>query len=653
MRLFLCVFHASRHCIAAIAVSGAMLTGGPAQAQDAEPAQEDAPGWSAHGSVTLKGGSERHIGELDLFLPLWQDNDSLFYADLRAQTDDEGNQEGNAGFGYRQMGEDWVLGGYGFFDYRKSDETGNTFMQGTFGFEAMTEALDLRANVYIPESGEESASDAATVELVGSSLQIRDGVERGLPGVDGEAGYRLWTSQSGKSEVRAFAGGYYFAADGYETVAGPRGRIEARLFDIGFLGEGSRFTLGAEVTNDGVRDTQGFLVARLTIPFGGRRRSASGGLDRRMADYVVRDVDIVTGTAWTGESVAYLNTGVAVGDVSLMTGGDDIAGAAAGGGVGDLFLLDGSGGAFTSTESIVLTQGQVLLGGGSSVELVGLDSGKQATYTAPGSRPTVTADVTPPVGGGLAGGVVLSDDNMVIGLDIDNVSTVDFSVGILGRTITGAYLIDNAIATSGGVYANYGIYLWDAPESTVIDNIITTSGNRGVGLYLWGGSNFSTATGNDITTSGDFSEGLLVIASSNMTITDNIIETSGWNSNGLVVTGSSANNTITGNSITTSGISSDGMYVGWTSSSIFDSNIITTYGSQSYGIFLRDADSNTFNNNTIATSRADVPGFYLRDYDAGYDTINNTGTGNSYTGPAADCYVDVSVIWTNSIDLCP
>jgi hypothetical protein len=194
---------AVRRLALAATVSMVALAASGALAQEAETGAR----WSAHGSVTARAGTERQIGELDLFMPLYQNDSAMLYGDLRAQTDDAGNQEGNAGLGFRNMGEDWIVGGYGFFDYRKSDETGNIFTQGALGVEVLSETLDLRANVYLPEGGEQTAASATAVELVGGSLQMRAGFERALPGADGEIGYRLWGSQDGGTEVRAFAGG--------------------------------------------------------------------------------------------------------------------------------------------------------------------------------------------------------------------------------------------------------------------------------------------------------------------------------------------------------------------------------------------------------------------------------------------------------------
>ncbi len=695
-------------CRLVLAAAMTALSGGAALAQEYS-------SWSAHGSVTLKAGSERQIGELDLFVPLFQDGNSMLYLDLRAQSDESDNQEGNAGFGYRWMGRDVILGAYGFYDWRKSDETGNEFTQGMIGFELMTDGFDLRLNGYLPEDEEKLAAGATEVSLVGSTLQMRTGYERALPGGDAEIGFRLWGSQGGGAELRAFAGGFYFDAPDYRTVAGPRGRVEMRLFDIGFLGKGSRFTLGAEVTNDTVRDTQGYAIARLTIPFGGGRRSGWGGLDRRMADYVVRDVDVVTGGAATGtsEPVAYVNTGVAVGDVSLMTGGGNIDGAF-GGGVGDLYVLDGSGGDFETTESIVLVAGQVLLGGASSIDLVGLDSGTLATFTAPGARPTVNGEVDG------AAVVTLADDTMVIGLDIENISFVDNSYGIYGETVSGTYVTGNGIATGGnngiglflvfssfntvsgnsittsgaGGYglvlvgssdntisensietsaislwlingsdnntvtgnsivtsgSGFGLWINSSDGNTVTGNSIATTGDQVIGLIVWR-STLNTVSGNTITTAGLDADGIYVWTSSLNTISDNTIVTEGDNSEGMFVAGFSDFNTISGNSITTNGANAYGLFLDFSWSNTVDGNIITTSGSQASGIYLRDTGSNTFDNNVIATGQADAPGFYFfEDFDV---VENNTGTGNSYTGPADDCFVDASVTGPNSIDLCP
>ncbi len=613
------------------AISVVALHAGMAPAQETAETGMDAR-WSAHGTVTARAGTERHIGELDLFLPLWQNETSLLFGDLRAQTDDAGNQEGNAGLGFRRMGENWIFGGYGFFDYRLSDETGNTFMQGTFGVEALTESLDLRANVYLPESGEQAVDSATAVKLVGGSLQMRTGFERALPGGDGEIGYRLWVSQDGGREVRAFLGGYYFYAAEYETVSGGRGRVEARLFDLDFLGEGSRFTVGAEITQDNLRDTQGFATARLTIPLGGGRRSGQGGLQRRMTDYVVRDVDVITGTAATGpaEAVTYADTGVEVQTVTVVDANDDIVTTAAAGGIGDLIVVDGRAGDVNVVATIALTQGETLLGGGSGIAVIGVKSGQQLTYTAPGARPTITGD--------LAGDAVitLADDTNLFDLDIENTSTLADSHAVVGTSVTGALLSGNNIETSG----ENAIHLDGGSANTISGNAIIQGGTWYSSAVFLLNTSDNTVTGNDITANGTIGQGVVVSGGDSNMITGNDIVAG---KNGVEMYNGTTLNTVSDNLI-------DAQDIGI---AFLEADFNTVTGNEItteflYGVYLELAASNTIDNNTIVNN-VTGDGFFL----TGNLTVLNSGTGNSYTGPDTNCLVDPSVIGVNSIDLCP
>ena len=68
-------------------------------------------------------------------------------------------------------------------------------------------------------------------------------------GIEGEVGYRLpfGNALGSDTETRMFLGGYAFWGDGYPTYAGPRGRLEFRLYDLPLLGDGSRLTAGGEL----------------------------------------------------------------------------------------------------------------------------------------------------------------------------------------------------------------------------------------------------------------------------------------------------------------------------------------------------------------------------------------------------------------------
>lgn len=597
-------------------VSAIALGVGAARAQEPAPeasetgqeapapaAPEAGARWSAHGSATVKAGAERSIGELDLFVPLLQGDSSMLFGDLRMQTDDSGNQEYNAGLGFRRMGENWVVGGYGFYDYRKSDETGNTFSQGTFGVEALSDALELRANGYLPEGGEQVAANATLVELVGTSLQMRLGSERALPGFDAEIGYGLWNSKDDNRELRFFLGGYHFDAADFDTVAGSRGRLEMRMFDLDALGEGSRFTLGAEITHDNVRDAQGFALARLTIPFGGGRRSGRGGLERRMVDYVVRDVDIITGTSASApEAVNYADTGAAVGTVTVVSA--DANTLAAGGAASGLVIIDG---AIDTTGSIALADNARLIGGGGGLVVVGVDSGTQMTYRAAGARGVINGTVD---GGAV---VTMASNTIVADLDINNLSTVKLSEGIRS-TGTGASITGNFITTVAE--EGHAVHLSGADSNIVDGNIMTTSGLRARGALLDTSADSNTVSNNSIFGSGPNADGIGVADSTLNTIIGNEITMTGGQGSGVTVAGGSANDVI--------------------------GNIISTATDTSYGIFVFNTTGNTVSDNEIVTQGAGASGVDL------FFASGNSGTGNTYSGLADGCTTSGG---TNPIDV--
>ena len=80
-----------------------------------------------------KLGTDRDLGEVDLFLPLAQSDRTLLFSDIRARADDEGSHEGNFGLGLRHMhASGWNFGVYGYYDRRRTD-LDNYFEQATLG----------------------------------------------------------------------------------------------------------------------------------------------------------------------------------------------------------------------------------------------------------------------------------------------------------------------------------------------------------------------------------------------------------------------------------------------------------------------------------------------------------------------------------------
>src|SRR5262249_23235216 len=96
------------------------------------------------------GGSNFSYGDVDIFLPLWQDQTSLLFGDLRGTFTTQTSQEGNFGIGYRTLIDpEWILGGWVFFDIKNSQNS-NLFYQASAGAELLSVDWDFRVNGYFP-----------------------------------------------------------------------------------------------------------------------------------------------------------------------------------------------------------------------------------------------------------------------------------------------------------------------------------------------------------------------------------------------------------------------------------------------------------------------------------------------------------------------
>ncbi|MEX0731960.1 MAG: inverse autotransporter beta domain-containing protein [Aquisalimonadaceae bacterium] len=433
---------------------------------------EPGPLWRAHLDVTGQPGTDRSLGGASLVLPLWQDERSLLFLDVRGITDDQDNYEGNIGLAYREMRDSgWNLGGYGFVDVRRS-AFDNVFYQATLGAEALSLDWDLRANVYIPlgssdqrvQRGEDvtfSGFRNQNPELIGGNLAIRTTVdaignvvdvrEQVLAGIDAEVGYRLPVFPArGDQDLRVFVGGYHFDASGVDAVSGPRARLEYRLYDLAILPTGSRLTAGVEVQRDDPRGTQGFGVLTLRVPLG-RDQRVMGARERRMVDPIIRDVDIVSAVKRAvggsiNEEREYLQealndgTGQAIRNVVLVDSDQNPAAALSGAGAGTMVVVDDTGGPVLMGNQIIFVEaGQTLVGGGHQLVIRGADDGQTQTYTTPGARPTIESTALD---------VVSMDSNSYVGgLTVDGGGA---STGIgtsSGRS--NIHIVDNEIAGSG------------------------------------------------------------------------------------------------------------------------------------------------------------------------------------------------------------
>ncbi|MCI5074643.1 hypothetical protein [Oricola sp.] len=383
----------------------------PALASTSAVADEAAQGWSGWTALGGYYGSEgSSYGELVLFAPLHQTDDSLFFTDIRGKLFEGEILEGNAAVGFRQMtGSGFNLGVWGGLDVRRTAND-NVFGQVSGGLEALSDNFDFRLNGYLPVTGPKTASAGdAEVFLTDSNIFMIGGEEVALHGVDAEAGVRLNFGDDNAGHLAIYGGGYWFDHDdAFEAVTGGKARVELAFNDV--AGDGSSLVARYEYTSDDVRGDRHTVGARLRIPLGAAPRAArSMSVQQwRMTDPLERDTDIVIGQS-EEELVADAYSDVRFDRVAYA----DDAGSFQSGideGANTLIILDGSQGDVTGGQT--LAEAQTLLGGGSTLAVYGVESGTTGMVTAPGLRPTLVN------GAGSGYALSLGGYNTVAGIDV-------------------------------------------------------------------------------------------------------------------------------------------------------------------------------------------------------------------------------------------
>lgn len=358
-------------------------------------AAEPSPQWTGWVEAAGYFSSNQSRAEAVYFQPLAQTENSLLFADIRAKLFTEDIREGNFAVGYREIiNNDWIVGAWIGYDHRRSS-FGNTFNQISAGFETMNPDFDFRLNTYMPLSDPKSTSATAQVVFTGSQLYMISGAESPMHGIDSEFGVRLPIERFGfenSQEARLFFGGYFFDDTNLpRSIIGPRIRTEFRMFDLEYLGAGSRLTIEAELQHDHIRNNQAELGVRLRIPlFDGQpsRYASTDPLVRRMTEGLERDTDIVTIPSGP-ELLVNAATGALVDNVITVDATDNLRHEITHqAGSNTLIIVDGSAGQIES--SVRLRGEQTFAGGGTILRLKGAESGTLTSWKLPGTRPTLT-----------------------------------------------------------------------------------------------------------------------------------------------------------------------------------------------------------------------------------------------------------------------
>ncbi|HEY3916656.1 MAG TPA: inverse autotransporter beta domain-containing protein [Stellaceae bacterium] len=517
--------------------------------------------WAPFIDLDGKAGTQRNIGEGDLFIPLLQNSDSMLFADLRGRFDDRSDDEGNFGLGFRHMlGIGWNLGAYGYYD-RRSTALGSIFEQATFGAEALSLDWDVRANLYQPvgpsvrnisttttassTATATSTTTSSTAALAGTAVDVTTSFlttsstttattaqttqERAQGGFDGEIGWRVPVfAPEALTQLRVYAGGYRFTGNGVGPTEGPRGRLDLTIDQVPYLWNGARLDIGGELQHDTPRGTQAFAEIALRIPLQvfGEKPAELTAIERRMEDPTVRDVDVVaqshsttassttSSTSTASSSLVEIATATSGGSPitvlsSASTTGAALPGAVVAAGANSTVLLTGT---FSTTATTTLQSGQALIGAGTLT--VETPSGRTATLTTP--MATVTGNL-----GFSNHTVTMANNSTLKGLIINTTdNTGNNALAVQANGVTGATIANNTInatVTAGGTAHGVDV-LAGASNITVSGNTITATGAGGADLAIGVQVNnaSATVTGNSLGGSGATTNATVLLSTANI-----------------------------------------------------------------------------------------------------------------------------------------
>lgn len=474
-------------------------------AQSPKP-DDAAPKWGPHIDFEVKPGTRRSLGEADLFVPLAQDDRTLYFGNLRGRFDDRESREGNLGLGVRRMYEGgWNFGAYGYYDRRRSS-TGNYFNQATLGAEALGRDWDFRGNVYLPQGDRirnlgTTGGGAPFAAISGGTVQIitpgsATSEERALKGHDVEIGWRMPVFDAdNRRQLRFYAGGFRFS-DKVVEVSGPRVRLEYTTAELSGLWEGAQLVVSAEAQNDNARGDQAFLGVRLRVPLGNTSKAPRlTAQERRMTAAVMRDVDIVTQSRVSATTPQVVETATTAGGqpVIVLTGAGtpDLPAAITAAGMDSTVILSGT---FTPTAITFLQDGQTIMGAGS------------LTLTSPSGRTAVLTTPAATVNASTASNDLVFYMNFrstLRGLTINNTGTGNIS-GVFSEGRDDITIANNTItatSTNGGVAR--ALYSGSSASNiTITGNILTANSTGGLAIAYGTGVSQSTFTNNTVAAYG-------------------------------------------------------------------------------------------------------------------------------------------------------
>jgi hypothetical protein len=517
-----------------LGVAGATAAASSAAFADQAPAAPSDPDkWVPYTDIGGGFGSGMTAGKADAFVPIWQNIDSLLFANLGIGTETKTNQFENFGFGYRtKINPEWILGGYAGFDSTQLQDN-NTFNQVSLGAELMSAEWDLRLNGYLAGSEARQHAGQYGLYINGTTIAILDGQDVGYRGFDGEVGYRVFNTDD--TDVRLFIGGFSFGRGdsaassmgqnfdfGYHDITGPKARAEVTVYDLDLLGPQSRLTVGGEVAYDDVRKTTGYIGATLRIPLGdfGGGAQALDELDRRMADPERRNDTVLTRSQFTKpEPVIIYGAGVKSQPTNTLLYVDNTLGV---GTYANPTTFADAAARPTTNAFIVLTSkqgpvmggatlqpGQTVVAGGQSFTVEGEFSHAKFNHLF---DPSTDVTLIPATAGGNV--VTLASNTSLYGFTIKG----DFGDAVYGKNVDNVNINHVTIDGTGGGHRGIEIAHTVSGTETVTISDVTIAHLTNDGIYL----HSNLADGGTSTETFSLSGITIANAASGIVITDNV-----------------------------------------------------------------------------------------------------------------------------------
>lgn len=599
-------------------------------------------------------GNHRNIGRIELSVPLSQTKDKLLFADIRMVFTDQTEREGNFGIGYREVvnidGEDFIAGGYGFYD-RRSSELNNYFSQVTVGAELLGSKWRGRANYYHPVSDEKTITDYTDTAILTPAgfvlVNPNKAVEIPLKGFDLELGKKIPVFDN--KETWAHLGIYKFGFGDNIVLNGARFRAETQV--------NNWLRLGVESSYDNIRKDDHFFDIRVRIPLqknlSKKRIALNKTIHRYMQEPIIRDVDIVATNATLSAALAmdggqperyYFvdNTAAAGGNGRPNTPFNSLAAAEAKVKRNStIYVRSGDGTTANMDSGITITPNRVrLLGAG--IDLLT----RQGTFVEDsGVAPKIT---------NTTGDAIIIDGNRteVAGFNIDSPLTD----GIFVLNNTNSNIHDNTITNAGNNGISAAFIANQNRKVTIRNNIISGSTLRGITVRSFNGGRVTAiVTGN--TSTGNTEEGIRYEVGSSsgsqlrITSKNNVANTNGGTAGIYSVSSGDGRLRLTANGDSASNNTANGFFVqaGGTSTNqtITAKNITAnTNGQIGLAIDVQDDAGVTLslNNTNTSTNTSDGLNIISRsDTTLNATVLNHTSVGNTQQG------VDITADGTSTV----